>query len=169
MQTRALLELPQSIDSLKLKQNKKVLEEKLDKISDWDDQILGLLDDEDNIATEINELGELRESFYEILLKIEDKLCKIEITPGGNGVPNQAPGGRGGGGTSVKKFAKLQLRQFNGKPQKFQEFWDSFHASVDSNPNLRDALKLEYLKAQREGTAHQAVAGFELSDAITEL
>ena len=167
MQTRTLLELPQSIDSLKLKQDKKVLEDKLDKISDLDDQILGLLDDEDNIATEINELGEFRESFYEILLKIEDKLCKIEITPGEMGYQIK-PLEVGGGGKSVKKFAKLELRQFNGKPQKFQEFWDSFHASVDSNPNLRDALKLENLKAQREGTAHQAVAGFELSDAITE-
>ena len=89
------MELPQSIDSLKLKQNNKVLEEKLDKISDLDDQILGLLNDEDIIATEINESREFRESVYEILLKIEDKLRKIEIIPGGSGVPNQASGGQG--------------------------------------------------------------------------
>ena len=36
-QTRALLEVPQSIDSLKLKRNKKVLHEKLGKMSDLDD------------------------------------------------------------------------------------------------------------------------------------
>ena len=164
VQTRALLDAPQSIDSLKLRQNKRVLEEKLEKISDLDDQILGLLDDEDTIAAEINESGEFRESVYEILFKIEDKLRKIEITPGGSGVPNQASGVQGGG-ASFTKLPKLQLRKFNGKPHKFQEFWDSFHASVDSNPNLSDALKLEYLKAQCEGTAYQAVAGFELSDA----
>ena len=163
-QTRTLLGAPQLSDSLKLRQNKKVLEEKLEKISDLDDQILGLLDNEDAIAAEINESGEFRETVYEILLKIDDKLRKIEVTPGGSGAQNQTPVVQGGG-TSFTKLPKLQLRKFNGKPHKFYEFWDSFQASVDSNPNLSDALKLEYLKAQCEGTAYQAVAGFELSDA----
>ena len=89
---------------------------------------------------------------------------KIEITQGGSGVPNQASGVQGGG-ASFTKLSKLLFRKFNGKPHKCQEVWDSFHASVDSNPNLSDALKLECLKAQCEGTAYQAVAGFELSDA----
>ena len=35
---------------------------------------------------------------------------------------------------------------------------------MDTNPNLSDALKMEKLKAQCEGAAYQAVAGFELSD-----
>ena len=158
------MDAPQSIDSLKLRQNKKVLEEKLEKISDLDDKILGLLDDEDTIAAEINESGEFRESVYKILFIIEDKLRKIEIKPGGIGIPNQTSGVQGGG-ASFTKLPELQLRKFNGKPRKFQEFWDSFHASVYSNPILSDALKLEYLKAQCEGTAYQVVAGFELSDA----
>ena len=110
-----------------MKQNKKVLEEKLDKISDLDDQILGLLNDEDIIATEINESGEFKESVNETLLKIENKLRKMEITPGGSGIPNQASGSQGGG-TSFTKLPKLQLRKFNGKSNKFEEFWNSFHA-----------------------------------------
>ena len=164
-QTSTILDGFQSSDSLKLRQNKKVLEEKLEKISDLDDQILGLLDDEHTIATEINESGDFREAVYEILFKIEDKLREIEITPGGSAASSRQTQGPHGGGTSFTKLPKLQLRKFNGKPHKFQEFWDSFHASVDSNPNLNDALKLEYLKSQCEGAAYQAVAGFELSDA----
>ena len=39
-----------------------------------DDQILGLLDNEDDIAAEINESGEFKETVYEILFKIDDKL-----------------------------------------------------------------------------------------------
>ena len=89
---------------------------------------------------------------------------KIEVTPGGSGAQNQTPVVQGGG-TSFTKLPKLQLRKFNRKPHKFHEFWDLFQASVDSNPNLSDALKLEYLNAKCEGTAYQAVAGFELSDA----
>ena len=98
------------------------------------------------------------------MFRIDDKLRKIEVTKGRSGAQNQTPIVQGGG-TSFTKLPKLQLRKFNGKPDKFHEFWDSFEASVDSNPNLSDALKLEYLKAQCEMTAHQAVAGFELSDA----
>ena len=101
-QTRTLLGAPQLSDSLKLRQKKKVLEEKLDKISDLDDQILGLLDNEDAIAAEINESGEFRETVYEILLKIHDKLRKIEVTLGGSGAQNQTPVGQGGGGSFTK-------------------------------------------------------------------
>ena len=61
-QTTAFLNTSHLNDSLKLRQNKKVLEEKPEKVSDLDEQMLGLLDDEDTIAAEINELGEFRES-----------------------------------------------------------------------------------------------------------
>ena len=63
-QTRTLLGAIQSSDSLKLRQNKKVLEEKLEKSSDLNDQILGLLDREDAIAAEINDSREFREVVY---------------------------------------------------------------------------------------------------------
>ena len=91
--TRTLLGAPQLSDSLKLRQNKKVLEEKLEKVSDLDDQILGLLDNEDAIAAEINESGEFRETVYEILLKIDDKLRKwkwsTESNPSSSGGRNK--------------------------------------------------------------------------------
>ena len=98
------------------------------------------------------------------MFKIKDKLHEIEITPGGSGASSKQAQGPHEGETSFTKLPKLQLRKFNGKPHKFQEFWDSFHAPVDSILNLNDALKLEYLKLQCEGAAYQAVAGFELSD-----
>ena len=126
---------------------------------------MGLLDDGHTIATEINESGDFREAVYEILFKIEDRLHEIEISPGGSGASSQQTQVPQGGGTNFTKLPKLQLRRFNGKPHQFQEFWDSFNASVDSYPNLNDAMKLEYLKSQCEGAAYQAVAGFELSDA----
>ena len=44
-QTRTLFGAPQSSDSLKLKQNKKVLKEHLEKIRNLVDQILGMLDE----------------------------------------------------------------------------------------------------------------------------
>ena len=79
-QTRTLLCAAQSSASLKLRQNKKVLEEELEKISESDDHILGLLDHEDAIAAEMNETGEYRETVHKILFRIYDKLRNIEVT-----------------------------------------------------------------------------------------
>ena len=71
---------------------------------------MGLLDDEDTIAAEINESGEFRESVYEILLKIEDKLRKIEIAPGGSGGTKsilRSSGGR----NKLYKIAQVKVKE----------------------------------------------------------
>ena len=60
------------------------------------------------------------------------------------------------------KLPKLELRKFFGKVHRL---WDSFRVSVENNKTLGPALKLEYLKTQCEGSAYQAIAGLELSDA----
>ena len=152
-------------DVLSLRQNKLLLEEKLKTIKDIDDQILELVDDEEEIEKEIDEAGLFRENVRTTLLEIEEKLKSLEIreitesrtTHGGANTAAH-------GGASFTKLPRLQLRKYYGKPHKWQEFWDSFKASVDSNPSLSNCLKLEYLKAQCEGEAYQSVAGLELTD-----
>jgi len=44
-------------------------------------------------------------------------------------------------------------------------FWDSFSAAVDSNHTLSGVQKFNYLRAQLQGDAARAIAGFPLSDA----
>ena len=152
-------------DVLSLRQNKLLLEEKLKTIKDIDDQILELVDDEEEIEKEIDDAGLFRENVRTTLLEIEEKLKSLEIreitesrtTHGGANTATH-------GGASFTKLPRLQLRKYYGKPHKWQEFWDSFKASVDSNPSLSNCLKLEYLKAQCEGEAYQSVAGLELTD-----
>ncbi len=172
--TRALGEIRNRLDSqltetLSLKQNKLMLEEKLITVNNLDDQILDLLDEEAEIATEIDESGLFRENVRKVLLEIEEKLKSFEMASQGStvtptasqqGLRQQTPHG----GASFTKLPKLQLRKFYGKPDKWQEFWDSFKTSVDSNPGLSNCSKLEYLRAQCEGSAYHTIAGLELTD-----
>ena len=58
---------------------------------------------------------------------------------------------------------------FYGKAHRWTEFLDSFIAWMDTDPIVIPVLKLEYLRTQCKGTAHQAIAGLELSDAIKVL
>ena len=150
---------------MSLRQNKLLLEEKLKRIKDIDDQILELVDDEEEIEKEIDDAGLFRENVRTTLLEIEEKLKNLVIRDitesrtrheGANAVAR--------GGASFTKLPRLPLRKYYGKPHEWQEFWDSFKASVDSNPSLSNCLKLEYLKAQCEGEAYQSVAGLKLTD-----
>ena len=147
---------------LLLKQNKAILEERLKTITVIDDQVLELIDDEEEILREIDEAGSFSENVHKILIEIEDKLQSLEVSQNGN-APGNASSPQGGA-SCFAKLPKLQLRKFYGKLHKWQEFWDSFCASVDNNSNLNDAMKLEYLKCQCEGAAYQAIAGLELTN-----
>ena len=65
---------------------------------------------------------------------------------------------------SVSCLPKLSLPNFNGDPLSWQTFWDSFVAAVDSSPVLSGVQKFTYLRAQLQGEAARAVAGFPLTD-----
>ena len=67
--------------------------------------------------------------------------------------------------SSVSRLPKLSLPTFRGEPLSWQTFWDSFSAAVDLNPTLSGVQKFNYLRAQLQGEAARAVAGFPLTDA----
>ena len=53
---------------------------------------------------------------------------------------------------------------FSGDPPSWQSFWDSFDAAVNTNPTLSPIHKFNYLKAQLQGDAAQAIAGLPLTE-----
>jgi hypothetical protein len=63
------------------------------------------------------------------------------------------------------KLPKLVLKRFNGDLTKWATFWDSFESSVHNNSSLSDVDKFNYLNAQLEGRASEAVAGLKLTSA----
>ena len=67
--------------------------------------------------------------------------------------------------SSVSRLPKLSLPTFTGEPLSWQTFWDCFSAAVGSSPTLSGVQKFSYLRAQLQGEATRAVAGFPLTDA----
>ena len=53
---------------------------------------------------------------------------------------------------------KLELKKFTGRPQDWQEFWDSYQSAIHDNEELSDVLKY-YL----EEPAKKVIAGFSLT------
>ena len=64
------------------------------------------------------------------------------------------------------RLPKLTLPQFSGDPLAWQGFWDSFEASVHSDPRLTGVqkFKFNYLRAQLLGDAACVVEGFPLTN-----
>ena len=63
------------------------------------------------------------------------------------------------------KLLKLAMKKFNGDFTKWATFWDSFESSVHNNSSLSDVDKFNYLNAQLEGRASEAIAGLKLTSA----
>ena len=55
--------------------------------------------------------------------------------------------------------SKIQETRF-----KWQEFWDSFEASIHENPNLQPLVNLNYLRAELKGYANVVISGLELTN-----
>ena len=52
--------------------------------------------------------------------------------------------------TPTIKVPNLELQKFVGNILRWQEFWDSFEASIHRNPHLQPVDKLNYLRAELE-------------------
>ena len=63
------------------------------------------------------------------------------------------------------KLPKLHLQKFSGYPSEFRTFWDSFHTAVDSNTDINDVEKMNYLRGLLDGPAAATIAGLALSSA----
>ena len=61
------------------------------------------------------------------------------------------------------KLPQLEIPTFSGDKMRWKEFWDTFEATVDHNPNLTDIEKLKYLNSKLIGEAKSAVSGILLS------
>ena len=62
------------------------------------------------------------------------------------------------------KLSQLEIRTFGGDKMRWKEFWDTFAATVDNNPNLTYIEKLNYLNSKLTGEAKSAVSGILLSN-----
>ena len=62
------------------------------------------------------------------------------------------------------RLPKIELKKFAGQIVKWQEFWDTFEATIHKNPSLQPIEKFNYLRAQLENEALQLIEGLELTN-----
>ena len=66
--------------------------------------------------------------------------------------------------TTGLRLPKLNAPSFSGTPSQWNEFWDLFRSSVDSNPSLSAVQKFAYLKGMISGKALSAIAGYAVTN-----
>lgn len=61
------------------------------------------------------------------------------------------------------RLPEIQIPKFDGNPELWIEFRDTFKSLIHANPNLTAIQKLHYLKDALIGEAHSSVANLEMS------
>ena len=129
-------------------------------------EILALCKPEE-IESEVVEHMKSLEPVHQCLATIHLETKKIEQTQGSmtisnlNSLPNSVAHDTN---QHVQcKLPKMQMPEFNGDPLRWQGFWDRYEVSIDSNTNIRDIDKFNYLKGCLKGEALDAISGLALS------
>ncbi len=153
-QISKLLAGQESSDKKTLKVLQKELSSKLEKLESLDNQILELMSAEDGAnneqacVAEVNKSSEIRAKGNTALLPVEE-FEEEQQEQGGLrsrtalneslqlAISNGSSGREEGSSTSRKKvkakLPKLEIKKFSGKPYDWQEFWDMFSSTVDTN------------------------------------
>ena len=97
----------------------------------------------------------------ELKMKAEMELKRLEVEKQ-FGVPITCH-------TPTIKLPKLELQKFDGNILKWQEFWDSFEASIHRNPNLQPVDKFNHLRAALKGDASVVISALELTNSNYEV
>ena len=155
----ALIEQKKELPPKKLEMKRIELFQTLAAIRKFDEIIEGDVCEKDgDILKEIQETKEINSEFHRALLLLDEALLEKPSTGSGG------PVGHREDRVLRPKLRKLTLRKFDGDPKGWLEFWDSFEGTIDSNPELSDRDKFEYLKDSLEGNAQRVVAGFTLTE-----
>ena len=151
-------------DLLKFKKN---FEEKATILKELDGKILEIVivssEGEEEPLKEADEaasvMDEIDDKIIQIQLKMEPKSISPAISVESIATDFSA--------TSRKavsaKLPKLELQQFDGKPQNWFEFWDSFCSAVEDNEDLSEAVKFQYLRKSLLEPARSVVSGFKIT------
>ena len=165
---KELLENLQPSMEGKLIAYKVTLTEKLEILQEIDNQIQEKIDDAEAIATEIEEASDLGVLMIEAIANIELAFKSKQPSPsnpfvGHNQMEETHDNSQASKSAKTVKLPKLHLQKFSGCPSEFWTFWDSFHAVVDSNTDINDVEKMNYLRGLLDGPAAATIAGLALS------
>ena len=145
---------------------KAALEEQLEMIQALDSEILKLLEEisdlgDDAVSNEIEEAASLRADVKATIWLIDERSkgqSSASVVDGNERHSVRLSAVR-------VKLPKLEIRKFDGRVERWQEFWDSFSSSVDNNPDLSDVDKFSYLRGLLKDKARDSISGYALTSA----
>ena len=165
-QIEDIVAAPEEPDKTRLALLQLTLKEKLDTIKNLDAEIVYLIDDETALTSEIEQADSYKETIFSALIKV-DTLLKVPPTTPPTHVSTTPPATTAtlATKTNAVRLPKLHLKHFNDDLTKWTSFWESFEAAVDSNLDLSNVEKFNYLSSLLEGAAREAIAGLSLTEA----
>ena len=155
-------------DLLNLKRLEKSLEEKVKIHKNLDDEILGLIpeDEAETLTNEIDKSCQFSDEINDILVKIESIFSKSYVENSSvhtNSTASSSVSSYLNG--SHAKLPKLTLRKFNGELLSWQSFWDQYSVAIESNSSLSDIEKFNYPRSYLTETTSECIKGLSLSSA----
>ena len=157
------LPLDEMLSLLNSLRSKQVILEKIDS------DILGQLQEDAEIAREIEVASEFSDTLIASLSKLELSVEYIknkvheskstsdrsaDVKPPANilGLSSQ--------GTSNVKLQPLNIQKYDGSLLDWRRFWDQFEVTIDGRSDFPPATKLVYLKSYLQGDAERAIRGY---------
>ena len=127
----------------------------------WDAQIELLLDDEVELSQDMESATEFQHNASIASARLEALINNYKRQ--GQAVSNNQ-GSSSGVLSSKLKLPKLQLPTFTGSYTEWTSFFDLFKAAKDSNTQLTNCEKLNYLKACVKVDAAKLISLFSITD-----
>ena len=124
------------------------MNEKLDILKEFNNEILKILPADKDIELEIYSAEVFRVSIYEVIVHTDEVLEEYEskkVNVSSEGSQEQGAQAKVISAATTK-LPKLVLKKFNGQPTAWQEFYDAFDSSVHKNPSLSDVDRFNYLR-----------------------
>ncbi|XP_065675351.1 uncharacterized protein LOC136091586 [Hydra vulgaris] len=126
-------------------------------IKTLDDEIMDLLADEDDILSEIEDTSSWTS---DILSNLENlRFLSKEVKESEKDSSTRSVSSK-----ISMKLPKLTIQSFSGDILSWKGFWDQFSTAIDSNEDLSDIAKFNYLKSYFSGRAQKLSEGLTLSE-----
>ena len=151
-------------DKSKVLAVKSKLNEKLSTLQKVNNEVLGLIEDEDAYEDYQNKADDLEIEIEEVIINIDSIILKPETEPVIHPlIPQVVPPPTPHQNHNIK-LPRIDIKKFSGDVTEWQTFFDSFEVAVHSNDKLYSIKKMNYLLSYLTGEALKTVQDLKLSE-----
>ena len=151
-------------DKSKVLAVKSKLNEKLSTLQKVNNEVLGLIEDEDAYEDYQNKADDFEIEIEEVIINIDSIILKPETEPVIHPfIPQVVPPPTPHQNQNIK-LPRIDIKKFSGDVIEWQTFFDSFEVDVHSNNKISSIEKTNYLLSYLTGEALKTVQGLKLSE-----